>query len=918
MTLKTKISNLTENIMKKLFTLSVLLMLALSVDAQNYRKWDFTSWGSTTVANLAEEATKGVTEGAWSDVEKANGDNATNGNCYWSYSSANVGSNGELMANGMEIAETAGLVFNPAYVERRSLAIAVNYPSTSLGEYGGGQYLWLGGGNAKSVGARIACFTIPKVKIGQRISMTVESHKPSDARGVSLFVGSCNDDANQIGESFKPTTLDTYTWEAGWTLPEGVTDEDEDGYVDIVVYNTNGCHIYSIEVGTPAEKSKIAYLYNGDIATDVIYGAITASDEFTVDAIDVQTNSASLTQEGLATYGAVVISESIGTDYADALKNVMPWVPVLNLNSAMYAAWGLGTTVTNEMGFVKITQKGNSIFSGVEFIDDGEGTLALQLTGDGVNLDGIFAKDDVMALIMDTETPAIHAHNINHNGYLYLPFKAADVANIQLIISSIKALVNGKSEITPLKAPTFELTYHNMNTDVTIKAPATDAEIFYTLDGSTPTQESTKYDGTFNVTSETTVKAVAIAEGYTLSDVAEITVDLKAQAATPQIAMVPGDNNTTVTITCASEGTQIWYNYTGSNKKAESSEYTEPLSFTLSKTIYAFATSETLVQSEIDSCLIAIKNAEPRVDIIAHMDPTEEVYFEKGNKSSSKVSYYFSWGKDKSVYPYYIGEPTENIDPVTGEVSVVYSELNTEEETNFENGWAVRSRGQLSMWENTSPGRAFGDTSASNLASVDDDDANFPITKNQVNLADKNTTPANASFPYNAYIVSTQAFQGPFDIVAYIGNGTKPENESHLVVVLQTSKDGNAWENTWEVLGDSIHIINGGRLVKKYTRSYNGTDNVYVRAYLADKNSKAQFFDIYIANNGEKSAELKTANDAIYQNWLTGIEDVAFRKSTNAVATEIYNLNGMRISTAGKGLNIIKMSDGTTKKVIIK
>ena len=180
--------------MKKTFTLIVTALLLLTglANAQNYRKWDFTSWSATTIANLqAEDAAGGVSGAGWSSTEKANGDNPQPNNCYWSYVEANV-ADGVLQANGAAIAETEGLVFNPAYAAKRNLAIAVNYPTTTLGDYAGPQYLWLGGGNAKSASARIVCFTIPKVKIGQKITFVAESHKPADARGVALYVGSAN------------------------------------------------------------------------------------------------------------------------------------------------------------------------------------------------------------------------------------------------------------------------------------------------------------------------------------------------------------------------------------------------------------------------------------------------------------------------------------------------------------------------------------------------------------------------------------------------------------------------------------------------------------------------------------------------------------------------------------------------------
>ena len=105
----------------------------------------------------------------------------------------------------------------------------MNYASTSLGEYAGAQYLWLGGG-----GKKVPCFVLPNVPAGVEITAVVESHKPSDARGIELYAGSIADE-NKIGDSFKPTTKDTHTW----------TIENAG---DIVVYNTSGCHIYSLAV----------------------------------------------------------------------------------------------------------------------------------------------------------------------------------------------------------------------------------------------------------------------------------------------------------------------------------------------------------------------------------------------------------------------------------------------------------------------------------------------------------------------------------------------------------------------------------------------------------------------------------------------------------------------------------------------
>ncbi len=49
---------------------------------------------------------------------------------------------------------------------------------------------------------------------------------------------------------------------------------------------------------------------------------------------------------------------------------------------------------------------------------------------------------------------------------------------------------------------------------------------------------------------------------------------------------------------------------------------------------------------------------------------------------------------------------------------------------------------------------------------------------------------------------------------------------------------------------------------------------------------------------------------------VTGIEAVAAEGVSNADITDIYDLNGRRCDALQPGVNIVKMSDGTTRKVI--
>ncbi len=197
------------------------------------RLWDFTKWSQQTKDNLIADAEQGDETG-WSDVEYLNNPNPVDNRCFW-YHSDNAA--GTMKANGQVIAELEGLIFGDDYCAGRSLAIAVDYASTDIGSYAGGQYLWLG------INGAPYCFYIPNVVVGQPITMSVESHRSGQGRGVGIYVMDDNGTLQQIGANFTPDAKSSYTWE-DWVLPDGATSIG--GQVDIYVKNTSGCHIYDI------------------------------------------------------------------------------------------------------------------------------------------------------------------------------------------------------------------------------------------------------------------------------------------------------------------------------------------------------------------------------------------------------------------------------------------------------------------------------------------------------------------------------------------------------------------------------------------------------------------------------------------------------------------------------------------------
>lgn len=80
---------------------------------------------------------------------------------------------------------------------------------------------------------------------------------------------------------------------------------------------------------------------------------------------------------------------------------------------------------------------------------------------------------------------------------------------------------------------------------------------------------------------------------------------------------------------------------------------------------------------------------------------------------------------------------------------------------------------------------------------------------------------------------------------------------------------------------------------------------------------KSYNYNTYEKENGGKAkleAAIKAAEAFI--NATTGINEIG--STTDAKVSEIYGVNGARKSQLTKGLNIVKMSDGTVKKVLVK
>lgn len=100
-------------------------------------------------------------------------------------------------------------------------------------------------------------------------------------------------------------------------------------------------------------------------------------------------------------------------------------------------------------------------------------------------------------------------------------------------------------------------------------------------------------------------------------------------------------------------------------------------------------------------------------------------------------------------------------------------------------------------------------------------------------------------------------------------------------------------------------------------KSYTEGDSKLTDAIVKQINDALKSYNYNTYENGGRAklkAAIKAAEDFISS--TTGINEIG--STTDAKVSEIYGINGARKSQLTKGLNIVKMSDGTVKKVLVK
>ena len=123
----------------------------------------------------------------------------------------------------------------------------------------------------------------------------------------------------------------------------------------------------------------------------------------------------------------------------------------------------------------------------------------------------LFANDTKLFIPVEADKE-IHEHNVYQIG--------VEVMGGTLRLGLGKDKTGANWHALQIKS----LTRHTLNT----AQPIENVTIYYTTDNSTPTTTSTQYTSPFEITKNCTVKAIAVAQGYSASDVASYIVDWNA------------------------------------------------------------------------------------------------------------------------------------------------------------------------------------------------------------------------------------------------------------------------------------------------------------------------------------------------------------------------------------------------------
>lgn len=678
--------SITRGLLKGLAVVALAAGLTVPASA---RQWDFTKWSPETVADIkaADVPSTAIQEREWSSQESASKTDDLSDKTYWCWTSnGSTSEPKEAVANGNSIKELTGLYYlQTGHVgslaisfDRAFISGMSNDGRTDGGtDYHGAAYLWLGG-KGKDY------FLIPSVPLGTIIKAGVESHKSSAARGIELYVAKsdeksiCVRGTKLLDPDGKAVSTPKLYTEQTWVVPAEAGKDDrvnEDGTVDIVIYNTDGCHLYYIDVqdgkgGDVVEADKKIAFVTPDREKDDLDFAVAEGFEVTAFGAD-----ATISADDLKDLEAILISNQIkSTDpVAASLKALVARFPMVNASANLAEAWGYATFTATDATAVEVAEADaeNAIFADLETAEGlellADGTLSSVTAGD-------YLKNDLVLATIG-EAPYLLQHNAGRNSHILIPFAEdaalnGDVLNV-LVANALKVAANTKKAVTAAATPAIKPEQGDGKTTVTITSSngGTIRYVTYADDADPKpvvTEESTEYTAPLEFTESTNIIAKVFGvDGYDPSnDMPEpVKVVVAAKATAPAIEYDDTEEGKTViTLTTNHPNADIHFSFAGQTASTrtdvnKTQKYTEPITVYEPTTIYAFVNGEGILPSDLVSQKINIKgidNTNIRIDTLSHFsagDSWKEVTLDGKDKITGLSKYYIGIHKSQKDTP---------------------------------------------------------------------------------------------------------------------------------------------------------------------------------------------------------------------------------------------------------------------------
>ncbi|MBR3615053.1 MAG: chitobiase/beta-hexosaminidase C-terminal domain-containing protein [Bacteroidaceae bacterium] len=417
-----------------------------------------------------------------------------------------------------------------------------------------------GGGETPEPEAPVATLPAVSVKDGAKIALGTEITITPAAGNTVKYAIYNSDEFTEITEAVETITADV----AGVMTLSVVSTCGEESveaeYVYTVMPNkpvisaADDTFEESLEVSIEAEDGDIYYTLDGNDPTEEstpYSGAFTISATTTVKAIAVVNGVASEVET--AKYSKTVVIEGAVIDVLNR--------ELTGISGTSYSSWS-GKTVTSDAVYAGQSAGGNDAIqlrsnnnnSGVITTASGgkvrkvavewqSGTSAgrtLNIYGknSAYNAPTDLYDNSKQGTLLGTIVCGTSTELVIEGDYEYIGMRSASSA---MYLTSISIYWDAEAAAARPEKPVIspDVTEFEGSLEVSITA-AEGADIYYTLDGNDPTEESTPYSGAFTISATTTVKAIAVVNDIA-SEIASATYSVIEKGSYVKVTSEPAD-----------------------------------------------------------------------------------------------------------------------------------------------------------------------------------------------------------------------------------------------------------------------------------------------------------------------------------------------------------------------------------------